>query len=112
MAGKKVAVIVAFLLAAVAVAALVLVAVNDTKSTNHQAFCRQYKDSLTLDFSDAGRGSISTSGLSGSDAAGVAKDEHTYQRAYAKASSPEALQKDFDAYVRKTIPQMVAAKGC
>lgn len=125
MPAKKVAVTVALLLAAVAVAALVVLVANNNKTTSHQAFCQQYKDDITLDYTDDQTAPISTTGLSGSIAAGVAKDERTYQRAYAKASSgscgyisggecltPDDIQSSFDSYVHKEIPQLLAERGC
>jgi Tfp pilus assembly protein PilE len=124
MTGKRVAVVIALILGAIAVAAHVVFVVNSERNSSHQASCQRYRDALTLAYTDDPTVSISTSGLSHSDATSARQSERSYRQTYRKVTSsqcvptaagpcytPNGLQSDFDRYVEKTIPQIMAAKG-
>jgi hypothetical protein len=107
------------------VAALVVFVATNKKTSDHQATCQRHRDALTVAYTGDPSAAISTGGLSPSDAAAVTKDERSYRQSYAKAASgncglmvsgqcmsTDALRADFDGYIMKTIPQLMAAKGC
>ena len=113
------------ILGTVAVVALIVFVTTNKKTSDHQAFCQRYRDAITLAYTDDPSATLSTTGLSPSDAAGVTKDEQNYRQTYAKAGtsdcaviandqclSPNDVRTDFAAYVQKVIPTVMAEHRC
>ena len=110
--GRKWAVIAGLILGTVAVVALIVFVTTNKSTSDHQAFCQRYRDALTLAYTDDPAATLSTAGLAPKDAHAVSTDEQTYRQEYAKAADTSALRTDFDAYVQKAIPTLMAEHRC